>query len=123
MCRQSVDILADKDRARFGQLWENIPDLRPLLEGTGDPPIIIKSWAFAHANLPRSARWFPNRDEAGDSNDRANTGKAASPPAHSGGETMSIKIEKMVFANLRGTPILFSEHLSFALQERDRGPD
>ena len=33
---------------------------------------------------------------------------------------MSIKIEKMVFANLRGTPILFSEHLSFALQERDR---
>lgn len=33
---------------------------------------------------------------------------------------MSIKIEKMVFANLHGTPILFSEHLSFALHERKR---
>ena len=36
-------------------------------------------------------------------------------------ETMSIKIEKMVFANLRGTPILFSEPASFALQSRDSG--
>lgn len=33
---------------------------------------------------------------------------------------MSIRIEKMVFADLRGTPILFSEHLSFTLQERKR---
>jgi hypothetical protein len=37
-----------------------------------------------------------------------------------GDGTMSIKIEKMVFADLRGTPVLFSEHLSFALRERDR---
>lgn len=37
-----------------------------------------------------------------------------------GGGTMSIKIEKMVFASLRGTPVLFSEHLSFALRERKR---
>lgn len=34
---------------------------------------------------------------------------------------MSIKIEKMVFANLHGTPILFSEHASFALHSRDSG--
>ncbi|MEI6541207.1 MAG: hypothetical protein WCO86_17035 [Planctomycetota bacterium] len=34
---------------------------------------------------------------------------------------MSIKIEKMVFANLRGAPVLFSEHASFALQSRDGG--
>lgn len=33
---------------------------------------------------------------------------------------MSIRIEKMVFGDLRGTPILFSEHLRFALQKRDR---
>lgn len=33
---------------------------------------------------------------------------------------MSIRIEKMVFGDLRGTPILFSAHLSFALQGRKR---
>lgn len=34
---------------------------------------------------------------------------------------MSIKIEKMVFANLRGTPVLFSGPASFALQRRNGG--